>query len=371
MGVDSIQLPSTQDKDGPAGISSTLVGGENGTSFPPEIVLAATWNTELAEEFGRCIGEDSIDLAVAGWYAPAMNIHRTPYSGRNFEYYSEDSFLSGKMGAATVKGAQEKGTLVYMKHFALNDQETNRMGVAVFANEQSIRDLYLKPFEITVREGNAHGAMVSMNRIGARWSGAHRGLMTETLRNEWGFEGVAITDQASFEVFAYEDLRAGLEAGTDLWLNTDTELWKLSSDQMNDTVVSYMQRAAKNIVFAVSRSNAMNGLSGSSQIVQIVPLWQKVLYAADAVFVLIAILGALFATVGVVKGTDRKRTGSAVLSGICALFLFGGGLAACLMAGSDYYYLGVPLGIAGAVLIAANVIISLAGRNKKQDDQNN
>ena len=369
MGVDSIQLPSTQDKDGPAGISSTLVGGENGMSYPPEIVLAATWNTELAEEFGRCIGEDSIDLQVAGWYAPAMNIHRTPYSGRNFEYYSEDGLLSGKMGAATVRGAQEKGTLVYMKHFALNDQETNRMGVAVFANEQSIRDLYLKPFEITVREGDAHGTMVSMNRIGARWSGAHKGLMTETLRNEWGFEGVAITDQASFEVFAYEDLRAGLEAGTDLWLNTDTELWKLSGDEMNDTIVNYMQKAAKNIVFAVSRSNAMNGLSSNSQIVKIVPLWQKLLYVADIVLVLIALLGAVFATLNVVKGIDKKKTLSEVLSGICALLLFGGGLAACLLAGSDYYYLGIPLGIVGVLLIIANVIISVAGRKKEADVQ--
>ena len=104
-----------------------------------------------------------------------MNIHRTPYSGRNFEYYSEDNFISGKMGAAEVRGAQSKGVIVYMKHFALNDQETNRMGVAVMSNEQTARQIYLNPFEITVREGNAHGAMVSMNRIGNKWTGAHYG----------------------------------------------------------------------------------------------------------------------------------------------------------------------------------------------------
>ena len=365
MGIDSIQLPSTQDKDGPAGISSTLVGGENGTSYPPEIVLAATWNDELAEEFGRCIGEDSLALGVTGWYAPAMNIHRTPYSGRNFEYYSEDSYLSGMMGAATVRGAQEKGVLVYIKHFALNDQETNRMGVSVFANEQSVRDLYLKPFEITVRDGDAHGAMVSMNRIGSRWTGAHYGLMTEALRNEWGFEGLAITDQASFEVFAYEDMRAGLEAGTDLWLNTDTELWKLSDADMNDTIVTSMQRAAKNIVFAVSRSNAMNGLSSSSKIVQITPLWQMALYVADAVFAVIALLGAVFATLDAVKGNDRKRVLSAVLSGICCVLLFGGGLSICILAGSDYYNMGIPLGVVGLILCVLNVAVSV-GKTKTE-----
>ena len=363
MGIDSIQLPSTQDKDGPAGISSTLVGGENGTSYPPEIVLASTWNDELAEEFGRCIGEDSIALDVTGWYAPSMNIHRSPYSGRNFEYYSEDSCLSGMMGAATVRGAQEKGVLVYIKHFALNDQETNRMGISIFANEQSVRDLYLKPFEITVREGDAHGAMVSMNRIGSRWTGAHYGLMTEALRNEWGFEGLAITDQASFEVFAYEDLRAGLVAGTDLWLNTDTELWKLSDTDMNDTIITHMQRAAKNIVFAISRSNAMNGLSSSSQIVQITPLWQMALYVADAVLAVIALLGAVFATLDVVKGNDRKKTLSAVLSGLCSVLLFGGGMAVCILAGSDYYNMGIPLGVVGLILCVLNVVVSV-GKTK-------
>lgn len=365
MGIDSIQLPSTQDKDGPAGISSTLVGGENGTSYPPEIVLASTWNDELAEEFGRCIGEDSIALDVTGWYAPSMNIHRSPYSGRNFEYYSEDSCLSGMMGAATVRGAQEKGVLVYIKHFALNDQETNRMGISIFANEQSVRDLYLKPFEITVREGDAHGAMVSMNRIGSRWTGAHYGLMTEALRNEWGFEGLAITDQASFEVFAYEDLRAGLAAGTDLWLNTDTELWKLSDTDMNDTIITHMQRAAKNIVFAISRSNAMNGLSSSSQIVQITPMWQMALYVADAVLAVIALLGAVFATLDVVKGNDRKKTLSAVLSGLCSVLLFGGGMAVCILAGSDYYNMGIPLGAVGLVLCVLNVVVSV-GKTKTE-----
>ena len=303
--VDSIQLPATVDKDGPAGISGTLVGGESGTSYPPEVVLGSTWNVALAEEFGKCIGEDSIALKVAVWYAPACNLHRSPYSGRNFEYFSEDSYLSGKMTASTVTGAQSKGTVVTVKHFALNDQETNRVGGAMFANEQSIREVYLRPFEIAVREGNALGMMASMNRIGSRWTGGHYGLMTSTLREEWGFEGMVITDQASYSVFAYEDLREGLEAGTDLWLNSDATLWALTEDQMTPTVTNHLQRAAKNVVYAITSSNAMNGLSSGSKIVPVMPLWKKALFGLDIVVGLLAALALIFVTIRLVK--QRKE----------------------------------------------------------------
>lgn len=305
--VDSIQLPATVDKDGPAGISNTLVGGEGGTSYPPEIVLASTWNLELAEEFGKCIGEDSLGLDVAVWYAPACNIHRSPYSGRNFEYYSEDGFISGEMAASTVLGAQSKGVVVTVKHFALNDQECNRTGGAMFANEQSIREIYLRPFEIAVRKGNALGMMASMNRIGGRWVGGHYGLMTATLRDEWGFKGMVVTDQASFSVFAYEDLREGLEAGTDIWLNTDAELWKLDDSQMTPTVITNMQRAAKNVVYAITNSNAMNGLSANSKLVAIIPLWEKALIALDIVVGILVALALIIVTVKLVKQNNKTK----------------------------------------------------------------
>ncbi|MGB4659787.1 MAG: glycoside hydrolase family 3 N-terminal domain-containing protein, partial [Mobilitalea sp.] len=305
--VESIQLPATTDKDGPAGISGTLVGGESGTSYPPEVVLASTWNVDLAEEFGRCIGEDSIALGVTVWYAPACNIHRSPYSGRNFEYYSEDGYLSGEMTASTVTGAQSKGTVVTVKHFALNDQETNRMGGAMFANEQSIREIYLQPFEIAVREGNALGMMDSMNRIGCRWTGGHYGLLTETLRNEWGFEGMVITDQASYSVFAYEDLREGIEAGTDLWLNTDATLWTLTEDQMTPTVLTNMQRAGKNVVYAITSSNAMNGLSTGSKLVAVMPLWKKGLVAVDIIVGLMSALAAILLTIRLRKQRKNNK----------------------------------------------------------------
>lgn len=303
--VDSIQLPATVDKDGPAGISDTLVGGQSGMGYPPAIVLASSWNDDLAREFGAAIGEDSLDLDVTGWYGPATNIHRSPYSGRNFEYFAEDARLSGQMAAEVIDGAQSKGVLVFMKHFVLNDQETDRIGLATFADEQAIRELYLTPFEIPVREVDARGAMAGMNRLGARWVGAHEGLMTQTLREEWGFEGVVVTDQASFDVFAYEDLRAGLAAGTDLWLNTDASLWKLSDDQMTASVQADMQRAAHNISYAVTASNAMNGLSAGSELVSVTPLWKQALIAANIVIGLL-LVGGVFLTAR--KQIRQRRT---------------------------------------------------------------
>lgn len=306
--VDSIQLPGTVLKDGPAGFSSTLTGGESGMAYPPAIVLASSWNDELATQMGVAIGEDSLSLGFAGWYAPSMNIHRSPYSGRNFEYYSEDGLLSGRMGAAVVDGAQSKGVIVFVKHFALNDQEVNRIGGAMFANEQSIRELYLKPFEIAVREADANGIMASMNRIGPRWTGGDADLMTTTLRGEWGFEGLVETDQASFSVFAYEDLREGLDAGTDLWLNTDAELWKLSDDEITPAVQADIVRAAHNIAYSVVNSNAMNGLSAGGELKAVTPLWMWALIILDVVLGAVILLALLLVTRGLIRRhRDRPR----------------------------------------------------------------
>ena len=306
--VSSTQLPATTDKDGPAGISSTLVGGESGMGYPSEIVIAATWNSDLAESFGKAIGEDSLALKVAVWYGPACNIHRNPYGGRAFEYFSEDSYLSGAMCAKVVAGAGSKGVVSTVKHFALNDQETNRMGGAIFANEQTIRQLYLRPFEMSVRDGGATAMMASMNRIGSRWTGGHKGLMTNTLRGEWGFNGFVVTDQASYSVFAYEDLREGLEAGTDLWLNTDAGLWKLPDDDMTDGVIANMQRAAHNISYAISRSNARNGLSANSKIVKVTPLWRWGVYALDGVVTVGAVALIAIATSQILRRRKRDAT---------------------------------------------------------------
>ncbi|MGN0813759.1 MAG: glycoside hydrolase family 3 C-terminal domain-containing protein [Candidatus Coproplasma sp.] len=301
----SVSLPGAYNVDGPACIGTlagiTIKYDEDTFSWVCEVVLASTWNDELAKEMGEMVGEDALANSqngqkIAGWYAPAMNIHRTAYSGRNFEYYSEDSFLSGSMGAAECKGATGKGLIVYIKHFALNDQETNRTGGLMFANEQTIREIYLKPFETSIRFGGANGVMTSMNRIGVRWSGAHKGLMTETLRNEWGFKGIAVTDQASYASFYYEDIRQGLEAGTDLWLNTDKTLWtvplKNQAESVNYTenplVITQMREAAKHILYTVSRSLAMNGVSSTAKLVPVTPQWKIWLIWADVACAVVA-----------------------------------------------------------------------------------
>jgi beta-glucosidase len=259
-------------------------------AYPTEVVWSSTWNRELAEEGGRLIGEDSLSSGVTVWYAPAMNIHRSPFSGRNFEYYSEDGFLSAEIGAAEVSGAKEKGVIVTLKHFALNDQETNRSGVLVFANEQSVRQLYLRGFEGAVREGNANGVMVSMNRIGARWTGGHAGLMTETLRNEWGFVGLAVTDQASFPDCAIFDLREGLEAGTDLWLNTSTAMWNLSDEEVTPAVMTNLHRAAKNVVYTIANSNAMNGISEDATVTKTMRTWNVLVILLSIILAILAML---------------------------------------------------------------------------------
>lgn len=288
MNIDSISAPKTVDKDGPAGISATLTGGNiSCMAYPSEMVFASTWNVELIEKVGELIGEDGLNSGVTIWYAPAMNLHRTPYSGRNYEYYSEDAYLSAVMGAAECKGAQKKGMIVTIKHFALNDQEINRYGVAVMANEQAIRELYLGGFEGAVR-GGANGVMTSMNRVGTRWSGGHKGLITETLRNEWGFKGLIITDQTSFPSFNYCDIREGLEAGTDMWLNVADNMWKLSDKELSGTVLVQMRESAHNILYQIANSNAMNGISKEAKVVSITPSWKYMRIGANIVALLFA-----------------------------------------------------------------------------------
>lgn len=299
--VSSVGAPATVCVDGPAFVGNAGTTGvtrpEQTYAWCSEIVISSTWNPQLAYSMGSLIGEDCLAqgaLNFAGWYAPAMNIHRTAFSGRNFEYYSEDGYLSGVFGAATVSGAREKGVITFVKHFALNDQETNRSGMSTFANEQSIRELYLKAFEpsITASDGTL-GIMASMNRIGLKWSGNHDGLMKNVVRNEWGYDGIIITDQASYpEAFPALAIRGGLEGGTDLYLNSGADNWQIDGYQKNATVMTQLRSASKHILYAVANSMAMNGISSSATVVNIMPLWQKWLVAADAVIGILLVLTA-------------------------------------------------------------------------------
>ena len=203
--IDRLGIPATSDNDGPSCIKGPggLLYTDSGLAFPVATVIACTWNDELAEEFGKAIGQEGVELGTHVWYAPGSNIHRSPLGGRNNEYFSEDPLLSGKMSAAVVKGAQSKGLIVTVKHFVANDQETNRQsnGLYTWLNEQSLREIYLEPFEISVKEGKANGIMTAYNRIGNQWCGGSKALVTDLLRNEWGFDGFVITD-ASIDLTA-------------------------------------------------------------------------------------------------------------------------------------------------------------------------
>ena len=220
--VQSVSKPATTDDNGPQGFTQTLTGVATcHAAYSDENIMAATFNVDLMKEVGICIGNDMLDLGASGLYGPAMNIHRTAYSGRNFEYYSEDPFLSGKIAAAEVEGIQSKGVYVYIKHFALNDTESRCRCIATFASEQAIREVYLKSFEMAVTEGGAKCVMNSFARIGGIWSGAHKGLQTNILRGEWGMTGFNLTDFSGNAMFANYgitmksfDVAQGLLAGT-------------------------------------------------------------------------------------------------------------------------------------------------------------
>lgn len=215
VSVERLGLPQAVLLDGPAGINS-MFSPLTAASYPTEIVVASTWNDELAYALGEAIGTEANAYGVNGWYAPGMNLHRTPQGGRNFEYFSEDPLLSGKMSAGMVSGAQSKDVLVFMKHLALNEQETNaRSGIYVWANEQAIRELYLRPFEITTKEANVTGAMDSFIHIGYKWSGGSDDLLQGVLRDEWGFTGIVTTDAV---LGNFMDANLALRYGNDIML---------------------------------------------------------------------------------------------------------------------------------------------------------
>ncbi len=261
-------------------------------SYASEVVMASTWNLALIEEFGISIGNEGIwgnadgdGMPYSGWYAPASNIHRSPFGGRNFEYYSEDGLLSGKMAASVVKGAQSKGVYCYVKHFALNEQETHRSigGDASWVTEQAMREIYLRPFEITVKDGETRGMMSSFNRIGTRWTGGDYRLITTILRDEWGFKGMVLCDFNT--VPDYMNSRQMAYAGGNLNLATTPVSWCDTSDVAD---VYILRQSTKDVLYTVVNSNAMNGeIIGYSR-----PYWTYGVLVFDGLaIVIIAIWG--------------------------------------------------------------------------------
>lgn len=306
VSIDKIGKPRTIDPDGPAGYTNFMGDPtvHDTCFYASECLIGATFNKDLANDMGIMVGLESLvgytngdGRSYAGWYAPAVNIHRSPFSGRNWEYYSEDPFLAGYMGTNVVIGAQSKGVYTYVKHFVLNDQETNRdsNGLITWADEQTFREIYLKPFRMIVEQGKTNAIMSSFNRIGAEWAGGSYALLTEVLRKEWGFKGMVISDYNLSNAYMHPDQM--IRAGGDLNLSQD---YKPSSaatrDGMTDELqIKALRQATKNILYTVANSNAMNGMGEGVVWVASMAKWKVALICVNVGLVVLSSVWGFFA----------------------------------------------------------------------------
>lgn len=304
--IESVGKPATVDLDGPAGINSFMGASIHGVAYPAAVVIAATYNTDLVYRMGEMLGNEGLFYNVNGWYAPAVNIHRSPFAGRNFEYYSEDPVLSGKIGIACVEGTTSKGITTYVKHFALNDQESNRNknGVATWSNEQAMREIYLKAFEIIVKDaknsikyfaddkgilstkeiGATTAIMSSFNRVGGVWAGGSVPLMQNVLRDEWGFKGSVISD---FNLYKHMNVNQGLAAGTDINITFSSQ--KSMDDTESATAVNQLRRSAHRFLYTTVNSNAMNGIVPGSTVTFTMAPWMLYLIIFNVLMVAILV----------------------------------------------------------------------------------
>ena len=254
--MDSVGKVATLDFDGPAAINNNFTG-VGSIGFPIEVVVASTWNKELAQAWGEYMGKISQEMGAEGWYAPGMNTHRTAFGARNYEYFSEDGVLAGNMGANAVEGARKYGVYSYIKHFAL--YEGNAKMVSVWSNEQAIREIYLKPFEISVKQGGANAVMVSWSFLGDKWTGESSNLMNTVLRDEWGFRGMALTDFFRNNGHGFMNADAALANGVDAMLSTFNGEENNVANPEHPTSVLQMRNACKNVMYTVVSSWAYDG----------------------------------------------------------------------------------------------------------------
>lgn len=326
--IDSVEKPFNIDADTAAG----LFYGGTGAMFPNAMTLAQTWNLELASEYGEMIGNEGLLGGADGWYAPSMNIHRTPFSGRNGEYYSEDAYLSGAVASREVYGAASKGMYTYIKHFAFNDQENHRgdrdgqFSVATWFNEQSARELYLVPFEMCMKAGDvtlnyvekqedgsyanaskqiraSQGVMTSFNRAGATWAGGDYGLITGILRNEWAFDGIVMTDNANTGVFM--DGYQMTEAGADVKLTSLPASARYDFDKNDPATYYYARQAMHRVLYTIANSKSMNGAMPGSHIKDGLRTTEKIRLAIDVIFGLLILLEA-YRIFRLFKPTQKK-----------------------------------------------------------------
>ncbi len=301
--IESINKPLNYLQDTPTGINKnnyfenyagyTFADEDKMTDYKPpqyptEPIVAGTFNKKLVEEFGDAFGEDGLWLNVHHHYAPGANLHRTPYSGRNFEYYSEDPFLSSEMVAYQVRGSRKKGLITYVKHFLCNDQEMNRTGVSTFMTEQTMREVYLRGFEGCFtkfyEEGNATNALMGgFNRIGVVWDGAHKGLMTNVLQHEWGFNGIADTDMA---MWTHMEAKSGVMAGTtDFAVTNEIRATEIRDYLSKDAdLYAALREAAHRNLYVIANSQEMNGITTTMKLVKVTTWYEALFIALDVIF---------------------------------------------------------------------------------------
>ena len=303
----SVQAPGTRDENGPQGLTASLLGSDAtqlaSTAFTSEDVMAATFNTDLMYEIGRVIGNNCLQADIVCLYGPGNNIHRTPYGGRNFEYYSEDGYLSGKMSAYEVRGIQDKGVDVVMKHFALNDSEQDRIGLGVWVNEQAAREIYLKAFQAPFEEGNANGVMTAYTRWGCIWSGGNKGLMTGIMRGEWGSQGMSITDNVlTTYVNGVDGVLAGVTTFDAMLPYVTNQLPKYKDDAV---VVAAMREACHHNLYALANSSGMNGVGANTTVQTTRPtvvVMLQIIACASTFFFLLSVV------LWIIRGRKFRRT---------------------------------------------------------------
>lgn len=333
VSLESIGKPETLDHNGPSGVTQPYSSGANGyanqtndpdkdmtgTCYPCNGIVAATMNDQLVQEMGELIGEDAMWAGYAGIYGSGLNIHRTPYAGRVFEYYSEDGILTGLIDTYETIGIQSKGVYVYNKHFALNEQELQRQGLATWCNEQAMRELYLRAFELPIVNAGAKCVMTAFNRIGAVWSGACHELLTDWLRGEAGMTGFAVTDMYEgdymskpHEVLAGNDIPDNFPGTTGTGGTTTTtgdlgvEFAEYGPDGAtpNAPLARAMRESAHRLLYTVLHSRGMDGIGVHTSIVAVTPWWQMALNVAQIV---LAVLSAAAVALLVVDMVPRKK----------------------------------------------------------------
>ena len=308
--IGSINSPRVNCSDGPVGWACFMDKTRfyDTCSYCSQTLVATSFSKQVSYDFGQMVGDEGIIGAAAvdgspysGWYAPGANIHRSPFGGRNFEYYSEDGVLSGKMAGQQIQGCMDKGVFCFVKHFAVNEQETHRSitGDSSWLTEQSLREIYLRPFELAVKEGETRAVMSSFNRIGTRWTGGDYRLLTEILRDEWGFQGAVLTDFNTIP--AYMNTRQMAYAGGDIDLATDEHTW-VDEGSTADLIV--LRNNVKNVLYAVVNSNAMNG----EVIGYKTPIWQIFFIVLICVLVVGAAVWGFFAIRKALKAPDTSKS---------------------------------------------------------------